>query len=929
MRTQKLRPPFPSFISALILLAGSLVSSFQLHAQTPLSLIDIDFGGGTSTSEVGFAVTGQTGSDFWNFSSGGNVSNLEFANGASSGASLTIANATGAWATGAADPMYNSYLYSQNNGTITVAVNGLGAGIYNIYIYGHGAADNQNSTYQSSAGSQNYGSLTTLNGPGWNSSAVWQLGLQYVEFSNVVIIAGQTVNLTVSPAASQYAAIAGMQIAQIASSAGPPIITSQPGNQTAVVGSNATFSVTVIGASPLTYQWEFGSSNIVGATTSSLVLTNVQYSQAGGYLVTVTNSYGSAISSNAILTVLSAPPCTPPPTNLVGWWKAEGNALDNAGTNNGTLEGGVTYVPGEVGQAFGFNGNGEGVVVGNPASFHLQNFTIDAWIQRSSTTKASLSTGGGLFFSYGSGGYGFGISDNGQLFLTYVGVSSVSPTVSITDTNWHHVAVTKNAYTVVFYIDGVSYPASQPAYGPLFTFTTPAAIGARGDNLAGCFLGAVDELDVFSRALAASEIQAIYNAGSTGKCGLLPVITAEPVSQTAPVGANVSFSVGVNGTPPLSYQWQFNGTNLVGATTTSLALTNVQLSQSGNYSVVVTNSLGSVTSSNAPLGVSVIARYLFTGSKLNITLNAGTYVFTAYGAQGGASESWWSGGPGAEMQAQFSFAGPTPLTLLVGGAGVSNYSSGGGGGGSFVVSGSTPLLIAGGGGGATPGYSAGAGLIGTNGGNGVGYKPGKGGTNGNGGDAGVDGGGGGGGFFSNGGTDFTYGGNGGGGGGSFLAGGGGGGGYSTGGRGGGGGDGGFGGGGGGGYAGGGGGGGYSGGGGAGSPDLGFCSSGGGGSYIDSSAIATLTKISGVASPDGSPNGEIIITLVQPQVWIRKSGNAVTVSWPAIPGWTLQQNTNLANPSGWTASSGANTLNGTNYLNITATTGSLFFRVRVQ
>jgi hypothetical protein len=50
---------------------------------------------------------------------------------------------------------------------------------------------------------------------------------------------------------------------------------------------------------------------------------------------------------------------------------------------------------------------------------------------------------------------------------------------------------------------------------------------------------------------------------------------------------------------------------------------------------------------------------------------------------------------------------------------------------------------------------------------------------------------------------------------------------------------------------------------------------------------------------------------------------------AIPRWSLQQNTNLANPSSWTASSGANPVNGTNYLNITGTTGSLFIRVRVQ
>ena len=190
-------------------------------------------------------MTGQTSSDYWNFSSGGNLPNLEFANGTSSGASLTIANANGSWSDGAADPMYASYLYPQYGGNITVTVGSLSAGTYNFYIYGHGADNTQNSTYQLSVGSQNYGSLTTLNGPGWNSSAVWKPGLQYVEFSNVVITAGQTLNLTVSPAASSYAIIAGMQIAQVPT-AGTPVITNQPTSQVVAVGASAKASTSAL-----------------------------------------------------------------------------------------------------------------------------------------------------------------------------------------------------------------------------------------------------------------------------------------------------------------------------------------------------------------------------------------------------------------------------------------------------------------------------------------------------------------------------------------------------------------------------------------------------------------------------------------------------------------------------------------------------------
>src|SRR5205823_5578603 len=105
----------------------------------------------------------------------------------------------------------------------------------------------------------------------------------------------------------------------------------------------------------------------------------------------------------------------------------------------------------------------------------------------------------------------------------------------------------------------------------------------------------------YRRALSASEIQAIYNAGASGKCassnGVPPSIQAQPQSRVATVGTNVIFTVTASGTTPLSYQWRFNGTNIVAATNTSLTLTNVQVSQAGNYAVQVTNAFGSVLSS--------------------------------------------------------------------------------------------------------------------------------------------------------------------------------------------------------------------------------------------------------------------------------------------------------------------------------------------
>ena len=165
----------------------------------------------------------------------------------------------------------------------------------------------------------------------------------------------------------------------------PPSILTQPQSQVAAVGSNITFTVTAAGTPPLSYQWRLNGTNIAGATGTSLTLSNVQPDQAGNYAVQVTNAYGSTISSNAVLTVNQAPGCATPPAGLVGWWRAEANALDQAGTNNGTLVGNTTYGAGRVGQAFVFDGSGDGVAVGNPdqpATAELHDRGLDQAGQR-------------------------------------------------------------------------------------------------------------------------------------------------------------------------------------------------------------------------------------------------------------------------------------------------------------------------------------------------------------------------------------------------------------------------------------------------------------------------------------------------------------------------------------------------------------------
>ena len=93
------------------------------------------------------------------------------------------------------------------------------------------------------------------------------------------------------------------------------------------------------------------------------------------------------------------------------------------------------------------------------------------------------------------------------------------------------------------------------------------------------------------------------NIGGLVCCVNPPSITTQPQNRIVLWGQNAYFNVVASGTAPLAYQWQFNGTNLPGETATNYTRWNVQPPDLGNYDVVISNSLGSITSTVASLTV--------------------------------------------------------------------------------------------------------------------------------------------------------------------------------------------------------------------------------------------------------------------------------------------------------------------------------------
>ncbi len=170
-----------------------------------------------------------------------------------------------------------------------------------------------------------------------------------------------------------------------------------------------------------------------------------------------------------------------------------------------------------------------------------------------------------------------------------------------------------------------------------------------------------------------------------------PEITTQPTNQSASVGAFVTLNATATGTPPLSFQWQFNGTNLTngffvagasstGVTTNStLTIYPAQTTNSGNYTVIVTNYAGSVTSSIAVLTVTNIATVL-TQQPMSQTVGLGSIVNFSVTAVGMAPLSYRWQLDGTDLVNGAHISGATNSTLTI-----TNAQPGDDGGYSVIV----------------------------------------------------------------------------------------------------------------------------------------------------------------------------------------------------------------------------------------------------
>ncbi len=438
--------------------------------------------------------------------------------------------------------------------------------------------------------------------------------------NTLALSVGDTIDLMVGRGADGRQYASGMKVQAsltLTSTDLPPSILRQPQSQTAIEGANVTLRVIATGSAPLSYLWFFGSDAIAGATNSSLTLTSVQTAQTGAYSLVVSNAINSVTSDPATLTVNPAPDCAPQPDGLVAWWGFDGSGDDLAGSSGMGFSGPAQYCLGEAGQALFLHGY-SGQVAASPvlnvgASVGL---SIEAWLNPSDASRLMdvvewnnhAGSIGAHFALSVPNSYGGGV---GCLFGNLVDTAGISHQVTsvpglLASGVFQHVALTyeKASGSAALYLNGVRVAITNlGVFTPQTTYDLFVGVRPSGPISGIAFDGSIDELSLYNRALSPVEIQAVFNAGLSGKCRVPkpPVILSQPKDVAAYPDGSASFQVIASGTGPLTYLWFFGSDALSGATNSALDLKGVQAAQAGAYSVVISNTTGSVTSELAVL----------------------------------------------------------------------------------------------------------------------------------------------------------------------------------------------------------------------------------------------------------------------------------------------------------------------------------------
>ena len=391
-----------------------------------------------------------------------------------------------------------------------------------------------------------------------------------------------------------------------------PVITQQPLSQSIAVGQPVNFSVAALGAPTLVYQWRKNSNSLAGANATNYSIANVTAGDAGYYDVVVTNLSGSVTSSVALLTAVNPAAFS---GVIAGW--------DTAGLSG--------YGPSPLAAST----NAPNVIVGGltrASGFALAGTAAaDAWGGNglnTASSAAAITANDFATFSFAvSNGYALSISNVSHFdyrrsssgatngLLQY----SLNSAAFVDITNLYF-ASSANGGASLAALDLSGIAALQnilPGTNVVFRLVLSGATTSGGNWYVHSHAGGyVYDLEFIGSLAPLVTLMA-------------PAITVPPVNTNVFAGNNARFSVSATGSAPLTYQWLKGGVPVAdggavsGAQTNGLIFIPAATNHSGNYSVIVTNLGGSVTSSVVTLNVVPVPLLVLSNAPVGFALLAG------------------------------------------------------------------------------------------------------------------------------------------------------------------------------------------------------------------------------------------------------------------------------------------------------------------
>jgi alpha-tubulin suppressor-like RCC1 family protein len=340
-----------------------------------------------------------------------------------------------------------------------------------------------------------------------------------------------------------------------------PSITQQPTASTSVsIGGTVYLTVTAMGMAPLAYQWTMAGTNLPDATNYFLSMTSVQPVQQGQYQAIVSNPFGSVTSTVAQVTVLIPPTIT-----------------SQSGSTNVLA-----------GQSFSLSVTPAGTA---PFTYRwmFENATLSGAINPTLAIANAQPANEGI--------YRVAIANSAGSVTGAFMFVRVLPSAPVILSNPLSLSLPASSNATF----SVTAAGSQPlTYQWLFNSAAISGATASQYSLSGIQSGNNGSYKVVVSNSLGSATSAIATLTVTP---LAPYFVTQPVGAAVSAGANRTLTGLANGSQPIGYQWQRNGTNLTGASQTALALTSVAAADSGAYTLVVSNLAGVCTSAVAQLTV--------------------------------------------------------------------------------------------------------------------------------------------------------------------------------------------------------------------------------------------------------------------------------------------------------------------------------------